>query len=59
MTDSILPFSPAKSNEKLTDQGATAMVDEFAEAIGLPKKEEEFRRQVRTEELILPHTSRR
>ena len=43
MSASILPFSLAKSNEKLTDRGAIAMVDEFAGAIGLPKKvKEEF-----------------
>ena len=43
MADTILPFSLAKSNEKLTDRGAVAMVDEFGEAIGLPEKvEEEF-----------------
>ncbi len=43
MAASILPFSLAKSNEKLTDRGAIAMVDEFADAIGLPEKvEEEF-----------------
>jgi len=47
MTDSILPFSPAKSNEKLTDRGATAMVDEFAEAIGLPKRQSGFLRRRR------------
>jgi len=38
MSDTILPFSLAKSNEKLTDRGAIALVDEFAEAIGLPEK---------------------
>jgi len=43
MAASILPFSLAKSNEKLTDRGAVAMVDEFAQAVGLPGKvEEEF-----------------
>jgi hypothetical protein len=43
MAASILPFSLAKSNEKLTDRGAIALVDEFAEAIGLPEKvEREF-----------------
>jgi hypothetical protein len=43
MSASILPFSLAKSNEKLTDRGAIAMVDEFVGAIGLSKKvEEEF-----------------
>lgn len=43
MATSILPFSLAKSNEKLTDRGAIAIVDEFADAIGLPEKvEEEF-----------------
>lgn len=38
MSASILPFSLAKSNEKLTDRGAIAMVDEFGRAIGLPEK---------------------
>jgi hypothetical protein len=38
MSASILPFSLAKSNEKLTDRGAIAMVDEFGQAIGLPEK---------------------
>lgn len=38
MAASILPFSLAKSNEKLTDRGAVAMVDEFGQAIGLPEK---------------------
>ena len=38
MAASILPFSLAKSNEKLTDRGAIAVVDEFADAIGLPEK---------------------
>jgi hypothetical protein len=38
MSASILPFSLAKSNEKLTDRGAIAMVDEFGKAIGLPEK---------------------
>jgi hypothetical protein len=43
MADSILPFSLAQSNEKLTDRGAVAMADEFGEAVGLPEKvEEEF-----------------
>lgn len=43
MSFPILPFSLAKSNEKLTDRGAVAVVDEFVEAIGLPEKiEEEF-----------------
>jgi hypothetical protein len=43
MAASILPFSLAKSNEKLTDRGAVALVDEFADAIGLPEKvEQEF-----------------
>jgi hypothetical protein len=43
MAASILPFSLAKSNEKLTDRGAIALVDEFADAIGLPEKvEQEF-----------------
>jgi hypothetical protein len=43
MAASILPFSLAKSNEKLTDRGAIAIVDEFADAIGLLEKvEEEF-----------------
>jgi hypothetical protein len=37
MSDTILPFSLAKSNEKLTDRGALALVDEYAEAIGLPQ----------------------
>ncbi len=35
MSASILPFSLAKSNEKLTDRGAIAIVDEFGKAIGL------------------------
>ena len=38
MSDTMLPFSLAKSNEKLTDRGTIALVDEFAEAIGLPEK---------------------
>jgi hypothetical protein len=43
MSASILPFSLVKSNEKLTDRGAVALVDEFADAIGLPEKvEKEF-----------------
>jgi len=43
MAASILPFSLAKSNERLTDRGPIALVDEFAEAIGLPEKvEQEF-----------------
>jgi len=38
MADSILPFSLAKSNEKLTGRGAIATVDEFDKAIGLFEK---------------------
>jgi len=38
MGTTILPFSLAKSNEKLTDRGAIALIDEFAQAIGLPEK---------------------
>lgn len=38
MAASILLFSLAKSYEKLTDRGAITLVDEFAEAIGLPEK---------------------
>ena len=38
MSDTMLPFSLAKSNEKLTDRGTIALVDEFVEAIGLPEK---------------------
>lgn len=41
MSDTILPFSLAKSNEKLTDRGSLALVDEYAEAIGLPEAVEE------------------
>jgi hypothetical protein len=43
MAASILPFSLAKSNEKSVDRGAIALVDEFADAVGLPEKvEKEF-----------------
>lgn len=38
MSTSVLPFSLAKSNEKLTDRGAVAIVEEFGRAIGLPEK---------------------
>ena len=38
MTASILPFSLDRSKERLTDRGSLAMVDEYAEAIGLPEK---------------------
>lgn len=38
MSDTMLPFSLAKSNEKLTDRGAIALIDEFTEAIGLSEK---------------------
>ena len=38
MTASILPFSLDRSKERLTDWGSLAMVDEYAEAIGLPEK---------------------
>ena len=34
----ILPFPLAKSNERLTDRGGIALVEEDAEAIGLPEK---------------------
>ena len=37
MADSILPFSPAKSNEKLTSRG----VEKFGKAVGLSEKVEE------------------
>jgi len=38
MTDTILPFSLDRSKEKLTDRGSLAIVDEYAEAIGLSEK---------------------
>lgn len=38
MADTILPFSLDRSKEKLTDRGSLAMVDEYAQAIGLPEK---------------------
>jgi hypothetical protein len=43
MATTILPFALDKSNEKLTDRGAIALIDEFGKAIGLPEKvEKEF-----------------
>lgn len=41
MSNTIVPFSLAKSKEKLTDRGALVLVNEYAEAIGLPEAAEE------------------
>jgi hypothetical protein len=38
MANVILPFSLDRSKEKLTDRGSLAIVDEYAQAIGLPEK---------------------
>jgi hypothetical protein len=38
MAAPILPSSLDRSKERLTDRGSLAIVDEYAEAIGLPEK---------------------
>ena len=38
MANVILPFSLDRGEEKLTDRGSLVMVDEHAQAIGLPEK---------------------
>jgi hypothetical protein len=38
MPDSILPFSLDKSNEKLTDRGMIAVLDEHLQALGVPEQ---------------------
>ena len=43
MANAILPFSLDRGEEKLTDRGSLVMVNEYAQAIGLPEEvNEEF-----------------